>query len=519
MNSPINQIVIVGGGTAGWLTAAVLGAHFNLDDKFKITLIESPNVKTIGVGEGTWPSMAATLRRIGIPEAQFIAECDASFKQGSRFYGWRTGDDENYYHPFSLPLGYSDINLPDHWLAEDNAQDFGPFATAQTAVCDHNLAPKQENTPDYASVMNYGYHLDAGKFADLLKSHCLKKLGIKHISDDVIQVLLSGKDNIEALATENHGKISGDLFIDCTGFNALLIGRQMAVPFISRRDILFNDRAIAVQVPHPVLDAPIASVTNATAHANGWIWDIALPTRRGVGLVYSSSYADEESSLNTLEDYLKKSAPHINFADLEPRSIPINPGHREKFWVGNCVAIGLSSGFIDPLEATAMVLIEMSARFLTENLPADKAQLPQLETKFNERFTAHWSSIMDFIKLHYVLSQRDDSDYWRDHRKLETMPVSLAKALELWQSRPPWHADVTMAEEMFPPASYQYILYGMGFKSESGLAKRRNANAESKYLSEMQQRMTQEQQKFITHLPSNRHLLHNIKQNWLANKA
>lgn len=519
MNTSINQIVIVGGGTAGWLTAAVLGAHFKLGEKFNVTLIESPNVKTIGVGEGTWPSMAATLRRVGIPESEFISKCDASFKQGSKFINWKQGKDDSYYHPFSLPVAYSDLNLPDHWLSNNSGLDYAPFATTQTAVCDAHLAPKQETTPDYANVMNYGYHLDAGKFAELLKDHCLNNLDVKHISDNVIQVLKSGADTIQGLGTENNGLINGDLFIDCTGFNSLLIGKQMTIPFVDRTDILFNDRAIAVQVPHATDDGPISSTTNATAHAHGWIWDIALPTRRGVGIVYSSSYADEDTALETLEKYLVKTAPHIKMSDLMPKKITIRPGHREKFWVGNCVAIGLSSGFIDPLEATAMVLIEMSARFLTEHLPAVESQLPQLAEQFNTRFTTHWSSIMDFIKLHYVLSERDDSAYWRDHRKPETMPDSLAKSLELWKTRPPWHADTELAEEMFPPASYQYILYGMGFKSVSGLLNRRHVSQETQHLADLHKQMLQQQEKLLTHLPSNRQLLHNIKQKWLASQA
>jgi tryptophan halogenase len=518
MNAAIKEIVIVGGGTAGWLTAAVLGAQFKLNQQFSITLIESPNIKTIGVGEGTWPSMAATLRRIGIPEAQFISECDASFKQGSKFKGWKQGKDEQYYHPFSLPVGYSELNIVDHWLDSDMAQSFGEFASNQIPICEQHLAPKQANTPDYASVVNYGYHLDAGKFAQLLKKHCLKNLGIKYISDDVLSVT-STDDNIDSVSTDNHGLISGDLFIDCTGFKALLIGEHLGVPMVELNDVLFNDRALAIQVPHENEQGPISSTTHATAHSFGWIWDIALPTRRGIGLVYSSRHGSKEQALENLQAYLKTAAPHVNVDEIVPRELSFNPGHRELHWKGNCIAIGLSAGFIDPLEATAMALIELSARFLSEHLPATKSQLPYLAEQFNKRFTHHWDNIVDFIKLHYVLSDREDSDYWLDHRSPTSTPSRLKSRLEIWQQRAPWHADVELAEQMFPPASYQYILCGMGFKPNNNLNLRRSADNEKQLLKQLQFQKQQQIQKLHKHLPSNRQLLETIRHNWRLNEA
>ena len=519
MTSEIRNIVIVGGGTAGWLTAGVLGSHFNLAADYSVRLIESPNIKTIGVGEGTWPSMAATLRRIGIPESQFIAECDASFKQGSKFIGWQKGGEDHYYHPFSLPTGYSDLNLPDHWLANDSAQAFDIFATPQVNVCNEHLAPKQANTPDYASVLNYGYHLDAGKFADLLMRHSVNQLGVEHIRDDVLDVVLDERGDIAHLKTENNGDLKADLFIDCTGFKSLLIGQTLGVPFRSVKDILFNDHALALQLPHAEEDSPIASSTHATAHSIGWIWDIALPTRRGVGLVYSSEYGDHETALSNFRTYLKKAMPHIDTEAIDPRVIPLNPGHRERFWQGNCVSIGLSGGFIDPLEATAMVLIELGARFLTEHLPASKQQLPLLARQFNQRFSYHWSNIIDFIKLHYVLSERDDSDYWRAHRDPVTSPERLVQQLEAWRERAPWHADVDLAEQMFPPASYQYVLYGMGFQSKSGLMHRRTAEQERQHLMQLQQQRIQQQQQLMQHLPTNRALLNTLRERWQKQAA
>lgn len=515
ISSDISNIIIIGGGTSGWLTASVLAAHFDTSNKFSITLIESPNIKTIGVGEGTWPTMAATLRRIGISEAQFIAECDASFKQGSRFINWSQGKDESYYHPFSLPLGYNDINIVDHWLESNRTTPFDEYSTAQTGVCHHFLAPKQANTPEYANVVNYGYHLDAGKFARLLKNHAINNLGVKHVLADVNEVTTVNSESIESVTLSDGSIISGDLFIDCTGFKRLLISQHLGVSFKSQKHVLFNDRAMAFQVPYQSGEEAINSATHATAHKNGWIWDIALPSRKGIGIVYSSAYSDEQQAFDTAEAYINQHMPHINVADLKPNKITIEPGHLETFWKGNCLAVGLSSGFIDPLEATAMVLIEFSAKFLREHLPANKNDLNVLAEKYNNRMNLHWKNIIDFIKLHYVLSKRTDSDYWLDHRNPSTIPESLQRSLALWKNRAPWHADVEVAESMFPPASYQYILYGMGFESKNGLSERRFAGREREYIKKLLNNKQTELQKLCQHLPTNRKLLGDIKRSWM----
>jgi hypothetical protein len=458
--------------------------------------------------------MAGTLRRIGISEDQFIAECDASFKQGSKFINWSRGEGESYYHPFSLPTGYHDLNVVDHWLDHNDKMPFDAFSTPQAAVCNKHLAPKQANTPEYANVVNYGYHLNAGKFADLLKKHATHRLGVEHISDDVVSVESTEDGLIQLVKTKEHGPISGDLFIDCTGFKSLLLGDHLGVPFKSYKHILFNDRAMAFQVPHESTTSDINSTTHATAHKNGWIWDIALPTRRGIGIVYSSKYGTEEQALETVEAYFKDHTPHISVADLTPNKITIDPGHRQTFWKGNCLAIGLSSGFIDPLEATAMVLIEFSARFLTDHLPAKSSDLPVIARKYNQRLNTHWRNIIDFIKLHYVLTNRTDSDYWVNHKRPDTIPQSLAESLSIWQQRSPWHADVEVAQSMFPPASYQYILYGMGFDSENGLPGRRSAQQERDFFNKLREKTLADQQQMLHHLPSNRQLLNTIKQRW-----
>ena len=420
MAKPVQHIVIVGGGSAGWLTAGLLAAEYasNEPPLFRLTLIESPDVQTIGVGEGTWPTMRETLRRIGVSEHDFIRQCDASFKQASRFLQWRNGAaDDSYYHPFMLPHGFTEAGLATAWQSLQNGISFAHCVTPQAAVCDKNLAPKQVATPEYAGVLNYGYHLNAGKFGEFLKQHCVEKLGVNYIADHVERVISKPNGDISHLQTRATGKLKGDLFIDCTGFKALLIGEHFAVPLVSQQAVLFNDRALAMQVPHQSAQSPIVSHTLSTAQSAGWIWDITLPTRRGIGYTFSSAHTDTDKAAAALKAYIRQD-PHLNTAALaDPREIKFQPGYRQTFWKNNCVAVGIAAGFIEPLEASALVMIEMAAGFIRDELPETREVMAIVSKRFNEKFRYRWQRIIDFLKLHYVLSARQDSTYWRQHRQ------------------------------------------------------------------------------------------------------
>jgi len=462
MRESIEHVVVVGGGSAGWLVAGVLAAEH---PRLTVTLVESPGVPPIGVGEGTWPSMRETLQRIGVAEADFLRECDAAFKQGSRFDAWVDGGPgDTYFHPFSLPQGYGDANLPAAWQAGARAVPFADLVSYQPHLCVAGRAPKQPQTPEYAGVANYGYHLDAGKFGAFLQRHCTGKLGVRHVVAHVVDIASYPNGDVAALRTREAGIVEGDLFVDCTGMASLLLGRHYGVPLVSQRDVLFNDRALAVQVPYATPDAPIASQTTSTAQAHGWIWDIGLPTRRGIGYVYSSAHCDDAGAERTLRAYLDATGTG---ADVPaPRKIAFDPGYRARFWERNVVAIGLSAGFIEPLEASALALVELSAAWLADDLPATRAQMDTIAARFNEAFTYRWERIIDFLKLHYVLSHRTDSPYWHDHRAAHTQSARLRELLALWRTRAPSRRDFPRIEEIFPSASWQYILYGMGFRAE-----------------------------------------------------
>ena len=470
MTNAVRQVVVLGGGSAGWLTAALLAAEHGGADAgaLQISLIESPDTPAIGVGEGTWPSMRESLQRIGLHEADLVRECDAAFKQGSCFDGWVNGAaQDRYYHPFSLPQGYGDADLVGGWLTEGAGRPVRPFAecvSPQPHLCSERLAPKQVSTPEFGAVANYGYHFDAVKIGLLLRRHAVDQLGVRHILDHVTAVRSHDNGDIAALQTRGHGDIAGDLFIDCSGLPSLLLGQHYGIALQSQQQVLFNDSALAAQVPYPSPDAPLASATIATAHAEGWTWDIGLPTRRGVGLVYSSAHTTTEAAERALRRHIQRSGGPAEVA--APRHIRFTPGYRERFWHRNCVAVGLSSGFIEPLEASALALVELSAAMIRDDMPAHRADMDIVARRFNDAFSYRWARIIDFLKLHYVLSQRDDSDYWRDHRRAESQPERLRELLQLWRHRAPYRNDLFRIEEVFPAASYQYVLYGMGFKPE-----------------------------------------------------
>lgn len=461
------KVVVVGGGTAGWLSACLLAARAGAAaaGPVEVTLVESPDVPTIGVGEGTWPTMRRTLAAIGIAEADFLLACDASFKQGSRFDGWRDGTDR-YYHPFVPPVAADPRDLVAAWAGRRGA--FAAAVSPQGAACDAELAPRQRAMPDYAGALNYAYHLDAGKFAALLARHGTARLGVRHVRDHVVGVAQAADGDVAAVETRAHGAITGDLFVDCTGHAALLIGGTFGVPLVDRSGELPNDRALAVQVPVAPGSA-IASQTTATAHAAGWIWDIGLPTRRGVGCVYASAYMTDDEARATLAAYLSRTAPGADLDALAPRRLAFRSGHRERFWVRNCVAIGLSAGFLEPLEASAIVLVELSLEALLAGFPVTRDTMDAHARRFDALFRYRWDRIVEFLKLHYVLSDRDEP-YWRAHRDPATIPPRLADGLRVWRDQPPSALDLPHAEEVFPAASYQYVLYGMGAAPPSGHA-------------------------------------------------
>ncbi len=508
MNTRTKSVVVVGGGTAGWITAGRIAAHHqsNSETKIQIILVESPGIPPIGVGEGTWPTMRNTLRSLGIKETDFIRECHASFKQGAKFSRWVTGEnDDFYYHPLVLPQGFPKCDLAPFWQNESNSKSFSEAVCFQEDICESGLAPKMITTPEYASVANYAYHLDSGKFSAFLQNHCVKKLGVRHILDDVVGINATADGDIGSVVTKQNGEVRGELFIDCTGFSSLLLGEYFEVPFVDCSDVLFIDTALATQVSYEGEDSPIVSHTVSTATEAGWIWDIGLSHRRGIGHVFSTKYTSEERAEQTLSDYIGPAYKNLNI-----RKIPIKSGHRKQFWKKNCVAVGLSAGFLEPLEASALVLVEMSASMIAEQLPLCREVMDITAKRFNETFLYRWGRIVDFLKLHYILSRRTDNQFWIDNRDPETIPESLQELMKLWKYRSPGDVDFASNYEVFPAASYQYVLYGMGFKTDREFLHHALSN---KKLADEQFKINKHNIDKVTKmLPTNRELLSKIYQ-------
>jgi tryptophan halogenase len=469
MAKPIRDVLIVGGGTAGWLAGAYLARRLGAarPDGVRVTLIESSEIGIVGVGEGTFPSIKKLVLALGVEEGAFMRACSATFKQGFRFVDWARapvgGAHSHYYHPFNLPEATrTGLDLLPYWLMGVAGE--APLSEAiavQDAVCVAGKGPKRPDERPFFGAMNYAYHFDAGKLASWL-ARIGQDLGVRRLIGNVDAVTVGEDGAIASVTTREHGVLAADLYVDCTGFRAELIGKALGSPFREVGKHLFADRALAMQVPYDRPGHPIETVTISTAQAAGWIWDIGLNDRRGVGYVYSSSHTSDEAAAAELRDYLGAA-----FEGLRPhRQLRFTLGFRERPWVKNCVAIGLAGGFLEPLESTGISMIDMALEMLGDTLPLNGDALEPAARAFGAAMTRRFELAVDFLKLHYCLSRRADNAFWTDNADPSTWTDSLKDKLELWRARPPAAYDFTSSLDGFPSASYKYVLYGMGFRTD-----------------------------------------------------
>ncbi len=432
MADSIKQILIVGGGTSGWIAAAFLNRFLD-PAKCSITLVESAVLGTIGVGEATVPPLVALLRLLGIAEDEFLRECHASYKLGIKFIGWNRpggnpdGVDDSVWHPFGHVGAPAIEGLPPfhHWLRNRRAgREAGAYTSysLQALLGDMNRAPRTLRDPSVIMHQGaYAYHLDAKAFALFLAKIAVQR-GVRHVVDEIRKVALDERGYIKGLETRDNGALAADLYIDCSGFAGLLIEQALGDPRIDWSDHLFCDRAVVLPLASR---ATMPSYTQATALSAGWVWNIPLSQRVGSGYVYSSRFVSQDRATHELIVHAGQDPDTCN-----PGHLQMRVGRRVNFWVKNCVAIGLAAGFLEPLESTGIYLIQKGVETLLDHFP-DMDFNPALIGSYNAQVGGEFDQARDFIILHYLLNRREDSEFWRANRNADP-PASLAQTLDYY---------------------------------------------------------------------------------------
>ncbi|MFJ5266741.1 tryptophan halogenase family protein [Streptomyces sp. NPDC088387] len=465
----VRDVVIVGGGTAGWMTAAYLTAAFG--DRVAVTLVESADVGTIGVGEATFSDIRHFFEFLGLAERDWMPACNATYKLAVRFENWREPG-HHFYHPFEQLRSVKGFPLTDWWLRHPTTDRFDVDCFVMASLCDAGRSPRYldgalleqefvevDGVPstiaDYQGAQfPYAYHFEAHLLAKYLTKYATAR-GVRHIVDTVQDVGLDERGWVTHVQTAEHGRIEGGLFVDCTGFRSLLLGKALGEPFLSYQDTLPNDSAVALQVPMDMDKNPIRPCTTATAQDAGWIWTIPLISRIGTGYVYARDYLDPEEAERTLREFVGPAA-----ADVPANHIRMRIGRSRRAWVNNCVAVGLSSGFVEPLESTGIFFIHYAIEQLVKYYPA-----VDWDASLREQHNSSMANVMDgvreFLVLHYRGAKRDSNQYWRD-TKTRTIPDALAERLDQWRSKVPDANSVHPRYHGLPPYSYNCILLGTG---------------------------------------------------------
>jgi len=453
------HILIVGGGTAGWM-AAVSMAHAWLPLGAKITLLESDSIGIIGVGEGSTPKMRRFFQKLGIADHEWMPHCNGTYKCGIRFPNWSTRPGyESYYHPFFsmsddpfIRAFYQNMTLRQRNL---DAHALPDTFFVSNYLAKHSRAPLPE--PGFEYQADYAFHFDARLIGDFLKKRCLD-LGVQHLVDTVTHVKQAESGDILGVETAAHGFVEADFFVDCSGFASLLICKALQVPFRSYKDFLFNDRAVAMPTPHPDPNV-LRSETLSTALGYGWVWKIPLTNRLGNGYVYSSDYIDADQAERELR-------AHLGLPDDDPteaRHLKMRVGRLERSWEKNCLAIGLSQGFIEPLEATALMIVQDTVDNFIEQYQRGGFG-PAHADEFNTKVNLIFDSIRDYVYMHYKLNSRRDTPYWVAARENPHISDSVAEILEVWDNGGDLLAEINRQRERmsYSPTSWFCILAGMG---------------------------------------------------------
>jgi tryptophan halogenase len=442
------RIVVAGGGTAGWMTAAALAR--TLGNAIELTLVESDAIGTIGVGESTIPPMALFNRLLGIGEAEFMAATQATFKLGIKFENWKDVG-ESYFHSFGTTgtdhwsAGFQHFWL--HGLTKGHTHSYDDYCLELKAALEGKFAHLPEER------MNYAYQLDSSLYAAFLRK-LAEADGAQRIEGRIAEVELDGATgNIAALLLDGDRRIEGDLFIDCTGFRAVLIEGALHTGFDDWTHYLPCDSAIAMQTAS--VRAPVP-YTRAIAHDSGWQWRIPLQHRQGNGIVYCSRYLDKDAALERILGSIEGEVL------TKPNFINYTTGVRRKQWNRNCVAVGLSGGFMEPLESTSIHLIQRAVLRLIRMLPGGRVSDRDI-AEFNDQQFADMDQIRDFLILHYKVTERRDSPFWR-HCAALPLPDTLEQKIELFRET---GRVFRRNEELFVENSWVQVMMGQGITPKS----------------------------------------------------
>lgn len=460
MSEQKKRVVIVGGGTAGWITANLMATNWE-NQGFDITLVESPDIGIIGVGEGSTPPLKGFMQAIGVEEHEWMPECNATYKVGITFKDWSTKPGFTHYvHPFlcqtdefTAPAFFHNSFLRRKGVELEGHPDHFFLATE---LIRQKLAPVAP--PNFPFDVAYAYHFDSALLGKFLQKVAARR-GVKYKQATVSEVLQDEQGNIDCLKTAEGETLKADLYVDCTGFRGTLIQQTLKVPFKSCADTLFNDSAVVFATEQ---GEEYETQTISTALKYGWAWKIPLTNRHGNGYVYSSSFVDDDKAETEFREHLG-----LLDRDVEARKLRFKVGRVEEHWAKNCLAVGLAQGFIEPLEATALDMVqETVVRFIEAYNKGDYTAKHRQE--FNDRISGRFDAVRDYIVCHYRISNRTDTDYWVENGRNEKISPSLRSILMAWM------AGKNITDELldqkldayFPNVSWNCLLTGKGIYPE-----------------------------------------------------
>lgn len=455
MSNPI-KMIILGGGTAGWMAANLFAKHWPAE-KVSVSLIESPSIGIIGVGEGSTPSLKRFFETLGVAEAEWMPRCNATYKLNIRFEDWSPKSGiKSYSHPFFSQL---DLFTQDAFFVNCHTRRLGlNVHTDPEDFFLNGVLAKQGKLPlappNFMFDMQYGYHFDSqllGMFlAELAQRH-----GVKLLKETIQQVERKDNGDICGLITDKGELISGDFFIDCSGFASVLMQKTLGVQFQPFRENLFNDSAVVMPT---TINQPAPLETHAQALSAGWCWKIPLTNRFGNGYVYSSDFLTQEQAEQEFRTLLG-----MENANAECRHLTMRVGQLEQHWRHNCLGLGLAQGFIEPLEATALHLVQTAIELFIEQYALGKFT-PQYRSQFNQLIHERFSRVRDYIVAHYKLNTRDDSDYWRANRNNMNLSESLLQLLDVWYRCGDLEQEINRQSmsSHFGVASWHCLLAGYG---------------------------------------------------------